>query len=161
VGQASTFGLFSVTTFISGSHMLTILRNPSPRPPWCWQSQRPLAVPLPSLAFDRLHRTGWDEGYTCPRSFAPRQRFRGNGFPDDARPGRIPVADHRVESCNIAVSTDDCSFNSYLHNFVSHPNGWLHPPGGLQRTILSNVPNNNDATSEFEPRLAGSGASRG
>jgi hypothetical protein len=35
VGLDSTFGLFSVTTFISGSQMLTILCNPSPRPPWC------------------------------------------------------------------------------------------------------------------------------
>jgi len=30
VGQISTFGLFSVTTFISGSHMLAIPRYPSP-----------------------------------------------------------------------------------------------------------------------------------
>ena len=34
-GQVSTFGLSQITTFISGSHVLTILRNPSPRPPWC------------------------------------------------------------------------------------------------------------------------------
>ena len=75
-GQISTFGLFPITTFISDSHMLTILRNPSPRPPWRWQSQRPLAAPLPSLAFDRPHRTSRDEGYTCPRSFAPRRYQR-------------------------------------------------------------------------------------
>jgi hypothetical protein len=65
-GQISTFGLSPITTFISGSHMLTILRHPSPRPPRCWQSQRPLAVSLPSLA-------NRDEGYTCPRSFTPHR----------------------------------------------------------------------------------------
>jgi hypothetical protein len=34
-GLVSTFGLFLVTTFISGSHLLTIPRNPSPRPLRC------------------------------------------------------------------------------------------------------------------------------
>ena len=32
-GQVSTFGLSTITAFISDSHMLTILRNPSPQPP--------------------------------------------------------------------------------------------------------------------------------
>ena len=67
LGRISTFGLFSMTTFISSLHMLTILRNPSPRPPQCWQSQRSLAVPLPSCR---------NEGYTCPRSFTPRRYQR-------------------------------------------------------------------------------------
>ena len=48
VGQISTFSLFSITTFISGSHLLTIPRYPRPRPPRCWQSQRPFTSPLPS-----------------------------------------------------------------------------------------------------------------
>jgi hypothetical protein len=32
----STFGLLVLTTFISGSHMLAIPSDPSPRPPRCW-----------------------------------------------------------------------------------------------------------------------------
>ena len=40
----STFGLSLVTTFIGGLHLLTMPSNPSPRPPWCWQSSSCLAT---------------------------------------------------------------------------------------------------------------------
>ena len=72
-GRVSTFGLFSVTTFISGSHLLTIPRNPSPRPLWCWQSPCPLTVSLPSTAFSPPVLNYWDEGYTCPQGFTPHR----------------------------------------------------------------------------------------
>jgi hypothetical protein len=97
VGQVSTFGLFSLTTFISGSLMLTILRNPSPRPPWCWQSQLPLAVPLPSLAFDRHIELVGMRNTLVPGASHPT-------VTSDACPGRIPVAEDRVASCRIPVS---------------------------------------------------------
>ena len=40
----STFGLSLVTTFIGGLHLLAMPSNPSPRPPWCWQSSSRLAT---------------------------------------------------------------------------------------------------------------------
>src|SRR5262245_57029271 len=33
----------------SGSLGLTLPRTPGPQPPWCWQSQRRLTLPLPPL----------------------------------------------------------------------------------------------------------------
>ncbi len=47
--RLSTFRLSTFTTFISGSHMLAIPHHPSSRPPWCWRSQRLLALALPSV----------------------------------------------------------------------------------------------------------------
>ena len=40
---------------------------------------------------------------TFIEGFAPRQRPRKDGFPDDARFDGIPAAERRVMSCNIAV----------------------------------------------------------
>ena len=96
----STFGLFSMTTFISDSHLLTIPHNSGPSPPWCWQSQRPLTVPV---AIPK------DAGYFCHQGFTPHQHFKRkrNGFPDGACLDRVPVTEHRVESYHIAASTDD------------------------------------------------------
>ncbi len=72
-GRVSTFGSYSVTTFISGSHLLTMPRNPSPRPLWCRQSPYPLTVPLPATAFSPPVLNYWDEGYTCPQGFTPHR----------------------------------------------------------------------------------------
>jgi hypothetical protein len=101
VGQVSTFGLSPLTTFISGSHMLTILRNPSSQPPWCWQSQR-----LPRGG--RCHpwrSTGCIELVGMKDTLVPRASHPA--VTSDARPGRIPVAEDRVASCRIPVSSDD------------------------------------------------------
>jgi hypothetical protein len=43
------------------------------------------------------------EGYLCLEGFAPRQHPERDDFLDSARFDRIPVAEHRVVSCNIAV----------------------------------------------------------
>jgi len=40
------------------------------------------------------------------------------------------------------------------------PNGWLHPPGGFAAGCPVQDDLNNETTFKFEPRLAGSGASR-
>jgi hypothetical protein len=34
----SAFGLLLITTFISSSHLLTMLPNLAPHPPWRWQT---------------------------------------------------------------------------------------------------------------------------
>ncbi len=64
----------------SGSPELAIPSNPSSRPPRGWQSQRPLAVQLPAQT---------DRGYIVPGAPHPR-------VTPDARPGRVPVAEHRI-----------------------------------------------------------------
>lgn len=52
------------------------------------------------------------EGYFCPESFAPRQRSRGNGFPDDARLGRVPAAENQVVFRRIAVRSNDTTITT-------------------------------------------------
>ena len=106
-GQVSTFGLFSLTTFISGSHMLTIPRNPSPRPPRCWQSQLPLTIPLPTLAFSPHVLNYRVRDTLVPRASHPT-------VTSDACLGRIPMAEHWVASRLFGC-------NKYLHSIVSHP----------------------------------------
>ena len=64
----------------SGSHMLAIPSNPSPRPPQGWQSQLPLTGWLP------VHT---DPGYIVPRAPHP-------GVTPDARPGRVLVTEHQI-----------------------------------------------------------------
>lgn len=108
LAHASTFGLFSSTTFIGGSHMLTIPRYPSPRPPWCWQSQRPLTISLPSLAFSPAVLNWQVRDTHVPRASHPT-------VTGDACLGRIPLAEQWVTSRL-------CGCNKYLHDFVSHPN---------------------------------------
>ena len=44
---SSTFGLSLVTTFTDASPGLTLPPNPSPRPPWCWQSPCRLTLSRP------------------------------------------------------------------------------------------------------------------
>ena len=49
----SAFGLLTMTTFISSSHMLTVLLNLAPHPPWRWQKT---ALPRGRTA---VHGTGY------------------------------------------------------------------------------------------------------
>jgi hypothetical protein len=97
---------------VSGSHMLTLPRYPSPRPPWCWQSQRPLAIPLPPR---------WVRDTLVPKASHPT-------VTGDACLGRIPLAAQWVTSRSFGC-------NKYLHDFVSHPNGGVH----LRPAVTKNV----------------------
>ncbi len=73
--------------------MLTIPHNPSPRPPDAGRRSVPL----------RFHcHPEQDEGFIVPKASHPISIPR-NGFPDDAHFGWIPVAEHQVMSCYIAV----------------------------------------------------------
>lgn len=66
----SLFRLSHVTTFISGSLMLTLPRYPSSFPPRGWRSQLPLAVLLPSCVFGRLSELSRMRLH-CRGGFAP------------------------------------------------------------------------------------------
>jgi hypothetical protein len=72
------------------------------------------------------------------------------------------VADHRVESCHIAVRSDDMAVSTATCTTSCRTlTAGFTRPVGLQCFLLFRATCNNDANSEFEPRLAGSGASRG
>ena len=107
-----------------------------------------LAVATSSLDFVTIP---WrDEGYFCPEGFAPRQRPRGDGFPDDARLGRIPVAEHRVESCNIAVNTDDVAAPTATYTTTCRTPTLSSAAARLSKGYsLCTMSYNNDATFEF------------
>lgn len=117
-GAFSTFGLFVITMFISGSYLLAIPLNASPRPPWCWQSQWFLAIPIaiPEEMRDTLSRRL--RTLSAPKrmvfliAHAPvAYRWQNTGF-------------HPASS----FSAKTCSRNSYLHDFVSHPKINKKPP---------------------------------
>jgi len=102
VGQVSTFGLFSLTTFISGSHVLTIPRDSGPLPPDAGSRNIP----------SRFCCVPKDAGYFCLQGFTPHQRLQGDGFPDDACLDRVPVTENRVVSHRISVSLDDTTITT-------------------------------------------------
>jgi len=97
VGQVSTFGLSQITTFISGSHMLTHTT----------QSEPPTALVLAvaTSSHDSVAIPIGMRDTLVPRASYPT-------VTSDACLGRIPVAEHRVESCHTAVSLDDMAIST-------------------------------------------------
>jgi len=93
----SIFGLSSVTTFISSSHLLTILPNPSSRPPRCWQSQRAPRGVVAARTSEASIVPGASHHWIAPV----------------ACPGRVPRAEPRVGSRQVGP-------NSYACSLVSH-----------------------------------------
>jgi hypothetical protein len=92
-----------VTTFNTASRVLTLPPDPGARPPWCWQSQRRLALRLPSVAEEATLSGG------LVRPIA-----------GDARPVGYCWQNSRCRRSVLRLQ------HSYIGDFVSHPN---HPGG--------------------------------